>query len=614
MEMRSFLLFVLLLFIGVSAVSSEEIHEAARVGDLARVRELVGADPESINARADEDETPLHSAIMGGHIEIVTFLLEQGAEADARNSVNQSPLLYAAYQGFVDIMKLLHDRGAALHYLDTRGMSPIHFAARQGQTEAVAYLLANGVETDPRNGQGITPFFLAAMSGREETAGLLADRGADINVKNNEGDTPLLIALQRRHRAIIELLMSRGVDVATEGEEAAALLKAAALTGSRNLVDFLVSKDVDFGGVDESGRTLLHCSVIGELTDLSRRLIEQGWDINAADMYGKTPLHYSVSAHNMEITGMLLENGADCNIASSDGRTPLHIAIDWRRDDMIQLLRSKGAKDTKRKEYSVTGGSGGADVKEPLEITYIANEGFMISCADEKVMIDALTRNPWGYASTPDPVFELMCGSEPPFDGLDIAIASHAHLDHNHPEMTFELLEKAPGIVFVSLQQSVDDLMQAAGESYAGIEDRVRNVNPDWGTTVPLTAQGIDMEFFAINHAGPDQLILTLATVVDIGGMRVVHLADNAPFSSAEYYRAAALHEKGVDIAFIDPFFLQDSVGTVLLEECIRPEHIILMHLRDNEIDRYKKELESEYPQLIIFTEPMETRVFRLKE
>ena len=55
------------------------------------VRFLVenGAD---VNARDEDDQTALHEAAHKGHIDVVRFLVENGADVNARNKYDQTPL------------------------------------------------------------------------------------------------------------------------------------------------------------------------------------------------------------------------------------------------------------------------------------------------------------------------------------------------------------------------------------------------------------------------------------------------------------------------------------------------------------------------------------------
>src|SRR5205085_9368091 len=57
-------------------------HAAARLGMIDNLRELVTSDPTLVHARGGDGQTPLHFA---STVEIAEFLLEHGADTDARD-------------------------------------------------------------------------------------------------------------------------------------------------------------------------------------------------------------------------------------------------------------------------------------------------------------------------------------------------------------------------------------------------------------------------------------------------------------------------------------------------------------------------------------------------
>src|SRR6516162_5909041 len=97
--MRPRLLLVLVSFLlSQSPCLSEEINDAARRGDLPAVSKLLdqGVAPD---AKDETGETPLLSASLGGHSDVVAILVERGAKTGSRNDRGLTPLHGAAYAG-----------------------------------------------------------------------------------------------------------------------------------------------------------------------------------------------------------------------------------------------------------------------------------------------------------------------------------------------------------------------------------------------------------------------------------------------------------------------------------------------------------------------------------
>src|SRR5215468_5665832 len=69
-----------------------DIFQAAVAGDVARVKELLDANPLLARSRSTDGRTPLHYAMAAGNLELVNLLVARGAELSAGP---ESPLLAA---------------------------------------------------------------------------------------------------------------------------------------------------------------------------------------------------------------------------------------------------------------------------------------------------------------------------------------------------------------------------------------------------------------------------------------------------------------------------------------------------------------------------------------
>jgi ankyrin repeat protein/L-ascorbate metabolism protein UlaG (beta-lactamase superfamily) len=603
-----------MLWAGSCAAQSAGVFEAARAGDVARLKALIDGSPELVNARNEEGDTPLHTAATAGRTEAALYLIGRGADVEARNSADQSPLLYAAYVGDAALVDTLVARGAKFDYQDARGNSPFHFAARGGHMAVVDRLASKGARLDLKGNQGRTPLFLAAMNGRADVVKFLLARGAQPGAKADDGQTPMTIALGNGHAAAAEAFLDAGVPIEGDPASLGRYIHLAAAGGSERIVDALLAKGASLDDVGANGRTLLHDAAIGGCGRLARTMIARPGALDARDGAGKTALHYAVRAGRLDMIEMLLDAGADPNVMDADGRTPLHMAEDNVNADVTALLRTKGAREMERRIYRLerasardAAGAAGA----PLDVTYVANEGFLIARGDKKILIDATHKNPWNYPQTGERVFSMMLESRPPFDGIDLSIASHAHADHTSPWMTAELLRRVPGIVYVSNPEACDSVRIAAGAGFDAIAKRVVSVDPDWKKIERLRENGIDLEFFGVNHTYADQEPRkTLATVIDLDGIRLVHMADEVPASNPENYEAVDLAAEGIDVAFADAFFLGDSIGQHIMREHIKPRWIILMHSGPSELDDAAARLAPLHPNLLIFRDQLERRRF----
>lgn len=119
---------------------------AATVGDEAGARRLIEADHSRVNEADPCDRRPLSGAVSGGQTKIVQFLLDYGADPNAKEAICQGGLSLrtAAGKGNIETVRLLLEHGAIPeHWVDSSG-DAIYAAHAGGYQRIVQMLYSHG--------------------------------------------------------------------------------------------------------------------------------------------------------------------------------------------------------------------------------------------------------------------------------------------------------------------------------------------------------------------------------------------------------------------------------------------------------------------------------------
>ncbi|MBS1788361.1 MAG: ankyrin repeat domain-containing protein [Acidobacteria bacterium] len=159
------------------------IFEAAATGQTQRVRTLLKQDSALVNAYAPDGFFPLGLATFFGHRETVEVLLAAGADVNAasRESMKVTPLHSAVAARQIGIARLLIARGAKVNARQAEGgFTPLHEVAANGDLEFAKLLLEHGAEINAKTEDGKTPLAFAVSRNQSEMAAFLRQGGATL--------------------------------------------------------------------------------------------------------------------------------------------------------------------------------------------------------------------------------------------------------------------------------------------------------------------------------------------------------------------------------------------------------------------------------------------------
>lgn len=243
-----------------------------------------------------------------------------------------------------------------------------------------------------------------------------------------------------------------------------------------------------------------------------------------------------------------------------------------------------------------------------VEITYTGNEGFMIEAEGKKILIDAFHR--LGNIKNQ----ELLQSGRPPFDDVDLILATHTDDDHFDLPMVADYLVSHPRTHFVSTKQATVAFAKYF-KDHEKIGARLHGFAPEEGVRIPFSHAGIDITMILLHHGRSRQVkVINLGFLFAIGGKKFFHMGDSEiVLSEIDIYD---LDEEKIDVAFVPYWYFTNEKYKPALHKGIGAKRVVPMHLMlmdggDQEKERILASVSDEFPEAILFSDEMEKRVIR---
>ena len=342
--------------------------------------------------------TLLHAAAHGGHLEVVNFLIDKGANISMVNGVQLTALQIAAERGHVEVVKTLYEAGAV------PDQTALHHAAANNKLQVVKYLLQTGV-TDKcmrcdgsfywlkgkqrlqRDKFSLPPFvqykecihsnskiihyeFLLANGSTKDKEGELYDdkhlifcetalhaavsAGHEAVVRelasnpttalvcrDYSGRTPFHEAVRRRNSRIVDLLLLKDPKLVYETCNHLQTFHDHISPMARNSLQLRFEEVAEYEkDICHCGYTPLHVAARYGHTEIGLHLISVGAKVDAPDCQGATPLHVAACHNHIAFVHSLAHTniGANVNGKSFNGSTPLHSAAACGAVEVIDYL------------------------------------------------------------------------------------------------------------------------------------------------------------------------------------------------------------------------------------------------------------------------------------
>lgn len=198
------------------------LARACHDGDAERVSTLIIAPNDMLNRPDYAGNTPLPLAVAKGHTEVVSMLIEAGADVNNVNHQGETPLKDAIDRGDVDVIGLLRRAGAVLKPPKESKPLDLPRHRRHFQHPSSAAALLDYINTDDDEGIGtclgaeVTPnndcVIAAVCSEKPHYLEMMLGFGGDCDPDPERVDnkTPMVVAIESGNLNAVQLLLQNG--------------------------------------------------------------------------------------------------------------------------------------------------------------------------------------------------------------------------------------------------------------------------------------------------------------------------------------------------------------------------------------------------------------------
>ncbi|KFQ60262.1 Protein phosphatase 1 regulatory subunit 12A, partial [Pelecanus crispus] len=210
----------------------------------------------------------------------------------------------------VDMVKFLVENGANINQPDNEGWIPLHAAASCGYLDIAEYLISQGAHVGAVNSEGDTPLDIAEEEAMEELLQNEVNRqGVDIEAARKEEERIML-------RDARQWLNSGHINDVRHAKSGGTALHVAAAKGYTEVLKLLIQAHYDVNIKDYDGWTPLHAAAHWGKEEACRILVENLCDMEAVNKVGQTAFDVA----DEDILGYLEELQKKQNLLHSEKR------------------------------------------------------------------------------------------------------------------------------------------------------------------------------------------------------------------------------------------------------------------------------------------------------
>jgi L-ascorbate metabolism protein UlaG (beta-lactamase superfamily) len=220
-------------------------------------------------------------------------------------------------------------------------------------------------------------------------------------------------------------------------------------------------------------------------------------------------------------------------------------------------------------------------------VTYLANEGIMVTSEGNKVLFDPFFHNDYNnYQLVPKDIVTAIMNNQPPYDNIDAIFVSHSHGDHFAAGDMVSYLKKHSSTKLIAPTQAVAAMVEF--RDFEGIKSQITAVELEYGDEAKtFDVDNLSVDALRIPHAGwPSRAdISNLVYRVSLNGSNpdttntVIHMGDADPEDDHFRPYKELWRLKETQVAFPPYWFFLSAEGRDILDSRINALKSIGVHV-----------------------------------
>jgi ankyrin repeat protein len=275
-----------------------DVHAAARLGMIEKVRELISADPALVHARGGDGQTPLHFA---STVEIAELLLKHNADIDARDVDHESTPAQYMVRDRQEIARHLVQRGCRTDILMAAALGDLELARKHLDADQECIHLRVSDEYFPminkKSGGTIYQWTLGWYMSAHDVAKQFGHENIfRLLMEQSPGDVKLLAACWGNDEAAVNSLLAEHHNLAA-GLSNAYRRQVAHAARNNNLaaVRVMLAAGLPVDALGQHGATPLHWAAFHGNAEMTREILRYNPPLELADAdYSLTPLGWGI--------------------------------------------------------------------------------------------------------------------------------------------------------------------------------------------------------------------------------------------------------------------------------------------------------------------------------